>query len=228
MFVLPLALAAFALAVWSFRLERRLWTTLLAALTVGLAGYALQARPELPGAPRSAPRADATAQWASVDARKEMISARYRSGSDRMIVADAFARQGQFANSATLLRGVIEQNPADGEAWVALGNALVEHAGGALTPPALFAYRRAAEVAPQSAAPGYFLGLALIRQGRIADARQVWQASLEGAAGDGEPGALFAERAARLDALLAQAGPALPSPGPQPQAAPPSTPSSTR
>jgi len=197
--VVPLALAAFALAARAFRLGRQLWTTLLAALAVGLAG------PDLPADPRAAPPADETTQWGSVEARKEMISARYRSGSDRLLIADAMSRQGQFADAAVLLRGAIEQNARDAEAWLALGNALVEHAEGALTPAALFAYRRAAEEAPQSAAPGYFLGLALIRQGRIAQAREIWQATLASSAGDGAPAALLAERAGRLDALLAQA-----------------------
>lgn len=222
--VLPLALAAFALAVWTFRLERALWTTLLAALAFGLAGYALQAHPDLTGAPRPAAAADRQSQWATVDARREMVGDRYRSGSNRLLIADALARRGQFANAAAMLRGAVAENPADTEAWLALGNALVEHAEGVLTPAAVHAYRRADETAPGTAAPGYFLGLALIREGRILDARQVWQATLDaadpGSTPDEAPRALLAERLARLDTLLAQTGALPPSPDGAAQAAP--------
>lgn len=210
--VLLLALGAFALAAFAFRLERRLWTTLLAALVFGLAGYAMQASPQLPGAPRQAGDTGEQVQWGSVEARKEMLSAGEQSTSDRLLIGDALARRGQFANAAIMLRGALEQDPTDGEAWLALANVLVEHAEGSLTPAALYAYRQASEHTPGSAAPGYFLGLALIRQGRIPEARQAWQATLA-TAQDGAPRALLAERAGRLDALLAQAG--MPMSGPE-------------
>ena len=203
--VLPLALAAFALAVLAFRLERRLWTTLLAALVFGLAGYALQARPDLAGDPRLPPAGGGQGQWASVEARQEMVPARFRSGSNRLLTADAFSRRGQFANAAALLRGEVDANPRDSEAWLAMGNALVEHAEGALTPAALYAYRRADALAPASPAPGYFLGLALIRQGRFPEARQIWAATLEQASEPSAARALLEQRLARLDALLATA-----------------------
>lgn len=211
--VLLLALAAFAAAAYAFRLERRLWTILLATLALGLAGYATQASPGLPGAPPSVPARTAEDGWSMVEARKEMVAPARRSGSAKVLIADAYARRGQYANAASMLRSAIEDNPRDVEAWIALGNALVEHANGNLTPASLLAYRRASALAAGSPAPGYFLGLALIRQGRIPEARQVWSTTLENTApAAGEPRALLAQRAARLDALLVQAG-ALPPPG---------------
>ena len=204
--VVPLALAAFALAAFAFRLDRGLWTALLAALVFGLAGYALQANPRLPAAPHAPSADDRQNEWGSVEARKEMVAERDRSGSDLVLIADAMVRQGQFANAAAVLRGAVDRDPRDGEAWVALGNALVEHADGSLTPAAIYAYRRAAQVAPGSPAPGYFLGLALIRQGRILEARQVWAATLAESRADSPPRALLEERLARLDDLLASAG----------------------
>src|SRR3546814_4542336 len=62
--------------------------------------------------------------WAFVDARKEMVASADRSASREMIVADALARQGQFANAAAMLREAVGRNPRDAEAWLALGNAL--------------------------------------------------------------------------------------------------------
>jgi len=205
-FVLALALAAFALAAWSFGLERKLWTTLLAALAFGLAGYAFQASPDLAGAPARSVRDNAPGQQDIVAARQEMVPDRFRSGSDKVLIADALARRGQFANAAALLRAATEDRATDSEAWVALGNTLVEHAEGALTPAALYAYRRASAAAPQNPAPGYFLGLAMIREGRILEARQAWSATLAATLGNSPPRALLAERLARLDALLVQAG----------------------
>jgi cytochrome c-type biogenesis protein CcmH len=200
---IALALAAFALGALVFGVARQGWTTFAAALALGLAGYALQASPDVPGAPAAAARAPGEIDWAFVDARKEMVGESRRSSSNQIIVADALARQGQYANAAAMLRDAVSKNPNDAEAWLALGNALVEHADGALTQPALFAYRRAAELDPTGAGPGYFLGFALIRQGRIAEARNVWASTLETASQDAAGRAALEERLARLDQLIA-------------------------
>ena len=203
---IALALAAFALGAFVLGVGRQGWTTFAAALALGLAGYALQASPDTPGAPVADRQQVREVDWAFVDARKEMVAEHSRSRSERMIIADGLARQGQYANAAAMLRAIVAENPNDGEAWLALGNALVEHADGALTQPALLAYRRAAEVAPESAGPGYFLGMALIRQGRMMEARGVWQSTLETAGEDAAGRSALEERLARLDEILANQG----------------------
>ncbi len=201
-----LAGAAFAAAVLAFRVERSGWTTIAAALALGLAGYALQASPAVPAAP-AAPAVDGgAAEWALVDDRRQMFSGEDRSTSDTLIIADGFARRGQYADAAGILRSAIARNPRDAEVWLALGNALVEHAGGSLTEPALFAYRRAAELDPEGAGPGYFLGLALIRQGRLGEARALWRSTLEAVPEGSDGRDLLALRLERLEALLAQPG----------------------
>ena len=179
-----LALTAFAVAVLAFRIDRGGWTTVAAALALGLAGYALQASPDVPGSPAEPVERVGEEGWQLVDLRKEMVGSASGLGSANLIVADGYTRRGKYADAAVILRGAVADNPRDAEAWLALGNALVEHADGALTQPALLAYRRAAEVEPTSAGPGYFLGMALIRQGRLMEARGVWQATLETAAED--------------------------------------------
>lgn len=204
--VIVLALAAFALGVLAFRVSRQGWSTFGAALALGLAGYALQASPEVPGAPAVGVRATGEVDWAFVDARKEMVASANRSTSDKMIVADALARQGQYANAAAMLRAAVSENPRDGEAWLALGNALVEHSDGALTQPAVLAYRRAGELDPAGVGPGYFLGFALIRQGRLMEARGVWASTLESAAPGAAGRAGLEESLKRLDGLIANQG----------------------
>ena len=201
---IALALAAFAAGAFAFGIARQGWTTFGAALALGLAGYALQASPDTPGAPAPAASSDAETGWSFVDARKEMVGPRERSSSAKTLIADGFARRGQYANAAAMLRGAVSDNPGDAEAWLALGNALVEHSGGALTQPALLAYRRAAEIAPASAGPGYFLGLALIRQGRLDEARGVWASTIETASEDAAGRAALQDRLTRLDQLLRQ------------------------
>lgn len=203
---IALALAAFAVAAFVFRAPRSGWTTIAAALALGLAGYALQASPDIPGAPTPSTIDRGDAAWALVDERKSMIGDDARSRNDKLIVADAFARRGQYADAAGILRVAVADNPRDAEAWLALGNALVEHTGGALTQPALLAYRRAAELDARGIGPGYFLGLALIRQGQLGQAAELWRATLESAAPDAAGREVLALRLERLDALLAQPG----------------------
>jgi len=201
-----LSFAAFVVAVATFRVERRGWTTIAAALALGLAGYAMQASPGLPGAPAAPAAQSGEAGWALVDERREMFAFGDRSTSDKLIIADGFARRGQFADSAVILRGALADNPRDAEAWLALGNALVEHAGGALTEPALLAYRRAADLDPQGTGTGYFLGLALIRQGRIGEPCALWKATIDAAPAGTAGREVLALRLNRLDTLLSQPG----------------------
>lgn len=202
--VLALAAAAFALAAFVFRLPRALWSALGAALMVGLAGYAWQAHAGQAGAPAPAPRPDAQLGSALVEARQAMIKDAVRSRNRQLVTADAYARHGQYATAVAMLNGAVADNPRDSEAWLALGNALVEHADGALTPPALLAYRRAQAADPSAAGPGYFLGLALIRQGRIAEASQIWRETLAAAAPDAAGRPQLQALLARLDSALAQ------------------------
>jgi cytochrome c-type biogenesis protein CcmH len=211
-----LALAAFALAAWLFRAPRQGWTTLAAALALGLAGYALQASPGLRGAPAQPARPDQQLGSALVEARKAMIADDSRSRSDKLITADAFARNGQYDDAVTFLRIAVAENPRDAEAWLALANALVEHADGALTPPALLAYRRAEAADPDSAGPGYFIGLAMLRQGRVEEARDVWRRTLEGAAPEAPGREQLAMLLGRLESAIAAATPSAAAPSDAP------------
>ena len=66
-FAIGLALACFAAVVFAFRTPRTLWTSVLAALALGLAGFAFQASPGLPSAPATPPAGGPDgAGWAMV------------------------------------------------------------------------------------------------------------------------------------------------------------------
>lgn len=202
--IILLAAATFALAVLALRLPRTGWALFGAALLFGLAGYALQGSPGQAGAPKGPTSEAADAGVALVDARRELFGP--APPSRFVTLADGFARRGQFADAAGILRGSLEQNPDDAEAWLALANALVENAEGQLTPAAVYAFNRAERVDPANPGPGFFLGVALINSGRPVEARQLWADMLERAPAESPWREGLEERLARLDVLIAQMG----------------------
>ncbi|AKQ42084.1 hypothetical protein CP97_08720 [Aurantiacibacter atlanticus] len=197
-----LAIIAFAIAAFAFRLPRALWTSLAAALLFGLAGYAFQASPQVPSAPKSASLARDRADFDIPSLRREFVAEHERSRSSLLFQADAMMRRGRFVEASQFLAGITHENPADFEAWLALGNALAEHADGALTEPALYAYRQAAMLSPGHPGPGYFIGVSYIRQGQYVRTRDIWAQTLEAAPLDTAGRGALAERLARLDAML--------------------------
>ncbi|MDE1466460.1 tetratricopeptide repeat protein [Aurantiacibacter sp. D1-12] len=201
-----LALIAFGIAVLLFRIEKALWTSLGAALTFGLVGYAVQASPDLPSAPKAMGAANTENTFDIVAARREFIADDERSRADALLTADAYAQRGRYIDAATILAGITSANSEDFEAWIAQGNALAEHADGTLTAPALYAYRQASIVKPDHLAPNYFLGVALVRQGRLMEARQIWREALDSAPEGAVGRAGLEERLSRLDTMLGAMG----------------------
>lgn len=200
------ALIAFAVAVFAFRLDRGLWTSLGAALAFGMAGYAWQASPDLPAAPASGENASGQEDIDIVAQRREFIGDSERSRADMLFTADAMAQNGRQIEASQMLSGITNQNPRDFEAWLALGNVLVDHADGSLTAPALYAYRQAATLRPAHPAPGYFLGVSLIRQGRFMEARGIWAEALANAPEDAAGREGLTERLSRLEGMLGAMG----------------------
>ena len=203
-FVPVILLAAAALAVLALRLPRAGWPLFGAALLFGLAGYALQGTPGEAGAPKEPAIKRTEAGVALVEARRELFGP--VPPSRFVTVADGFARRGQYADAAGILRGSLEQDPRDAEAWLALGNALVENAEGQLTPAAIYAFNQAERIDPASPGPGFFLGVALIRSGRPLEARKLWADMIGRAPQDAPWRAALQERLARLDSVIARIG----------------------
>ncbi|MFA6218239.1 MAG: tetratricopeptide repeat protein [Erythrobacter sp.] len=200
--ILALAALTFVGAVFLLKLPRPVWMLFAAGLLFGLAGYAMQGSPGLPAA-AAVGTVDQSAQTGEllVQARREFYP-EGQSPSRFVVTADAFARRGQFDQAASFLRNAVLENPNDGEAWLALGNALVEHAEGQLTAAALYAYSRAEQVQPGSPAPTYFVGLAFLRAGQPGQTRAVWAELLAKAPEDAPWRPALAERLARLEALM--------------------------
>ena len=199
-----LALAAFAFAVLALRLPRYGFTLFGAVLVFGLAGYAWQGAPGQPASP-AAPAADTSNEGAAMVEGRAALFDRSRPPPAYLLTSDAFARRGQFADAAALLRGGLESNPRDQESWLALGMALVGHADGFVTPAALQAFSRAKAIAPDHPGAEYFLGFAYLQSGEVRAARNVWA----GLVANSPPDAPWREgleaEIARLDDMIARA-----------------------
>lgn len=199
-----LALAAFGVAAFVLTLPRRGWEALGAALLLGIAGYALQGAPDQPGAPKAP--AEAQRSGEALVAARQALAETAMPGSAMMIVAEGMLRNGQYGTAAGVLRGAVQRNPDDGEAWLTLANALVGHAEGNLSPAALLAYREAARAAPDHPGPPFFLGLAMVQNGRLTEARALWRDVLARSPADAPWRADLAERLATLDRFIAEQG----------------------
>lgn len=216
--ILLLAAVLFAVMVFVLKLPRNGWEWVGAAMLLGLSGYALQGSPSQPGAPKPPVETSKTADEALIAERQKMGGS-FTSGQEWLVVADGLSRQGQYGAAAQVLRGAVQKNPNDADLWVALGNALVGHGDGFISPAAQFAFQRAANISPQHPGPPFFMGLALAQSGRLAEARTIWAELLARAPKDASYRADLEARLARLDAMIAaQGGAPVPAPSASPAA----------
>lgn len=203
--LIAIGLAAGVLAglVLVGRMARKGWEITAAALLLGLAGYAWQGNPGLPGAPRAAKDATAAAPFdEELAQRRRGMAERYGPAGQWLVLSDGLGRQGKTKEAANVLLSGLRQTPDDPNLWLGLGNALMAHGGGVLSPSADYAFRRAVAIAPDAPAPRYFYGLALVRAGDYKQARGQW-ATLADGAPEGPVKAQLRDAVARIDAMLA-------------------------
>ena len=198
-----LALASFLCMAFVLRIPRKGWEATGAALILGLAGYGLQGSPAEPVAPHSPAEQnrDPDAEDA-VDARRKLGDGAMPS--DKLLfTADAFARHGQFADASETLRLALRKDPNNGDAWLAMANAPVQHAEGNLSPAAIYAFGRANQAAPDHPGPAFFLGLALAQSGRLNEGRTMWAELLARTPQEAPWHDDLVARLAELDAFIA-------------------------
>lgn len=174
-----------------------------AALLLGLAGYAWQGNPGLAGAPRLPERKQIGNFDEKLAEQRRGLADRYGPAAQWLMLSDGLGRQGKTRESANVLLSGLRQRPGDANLWLGLGNALVAHGGGFLSPGADFAYRRALALDPDGPAPRYFYGLALARNGRLQAARDLWASLIANAPADSEIRAQLEASIVGIDALLA-------------------------
>src|SRR5438445_4035704 len=172
--LLLLAVASLGL-LWGLGVRGGLLTAAAAALFLGASGYALQGRPDLPGAPAAA--GEGHDIFPLTDARHAFYG-HFTPAESWLRISEALARDGKSEDAVGVLQNAVRRYPGDPQLWIGLGNALVDHARG-LTPPAELAYRRAAELSPGYPGPPFFYGLALARSGDRQGALLLWQQILK-------------------------------------------------
>ena len=171
-----------------------------AALMLGATGYALQGSPRLIGHPVAADSGPVADEAVTIDLRDRMLG-RYSGDGAYLVAADAMSRSGDRGAAVQVILGGISRIPESVLLWTGLGNALVVHDAGQVSPPALFAYQQAARLSPRHPAPPFFLGEAYVRAGQFAEARRYWARALALT----PPGASYREEIALRLALLDRA-----------------------
>ncbi|VAV89558.1 tetratricopeptide TPR_4 [hydrothermal vent metagenome] len=176
-------LAAFVLLIlggllWLGKLPRLTYELTVAALLLGVAGYAWQGKPGMAGVSVQPIEQANSFDSSNIKSRDEMVE-RFGSAREWLIFSDSLNRSGKHGAAANYLRNGVKEHPDDPDLWVGLGNALVVHADGIITPAAQFAFQRAADISPEHPGPPFFLGLAFAQSGKTDRARAIWTELLE-------------------------------------------------
>ena len=185
--VIMLGLAvATAAALWRFvGKDQAALQFLGAALLLALAGYAWQGRPQLEGRPKPPPARGQVAESEFATMREDMLG-RFDRAAAWLTLAEAYQRRGDTQSGAQIVQSALRQNPDDADLWVGLGNALVVHADGMMSPAAQLAFQRASRIAPEHPGPRFFYGLALAQGGNYDEAERIWRQLLAEAPADAE------------------------------------------
>jgi cytochrome c-type biogenesis protein CcmH/NrfG len=144
-----------------------------AALLLGVAGYAWQGHPGQGGSARAAGSTLAPFDESLAEQRRAM-GERFGPSGKWLVLSDGLGRQGNTKDAANILVSAVRGDPKDPTLWIGLGNAMVAHGDGIVSPAADYAYRRAIALDPQGPAARWFFGLALARSGQLEPARAVW------------------------------------------------------
>ena len=203
------AFCLMALLIAVGRIPRMSWELTAAAVLLGLAGYAWQGSPGLPGQPKMASASTDRGKFdEQLAERRRGMAERYGKAGQWLMLSDGLGRQGKTKEAANVLLAGLKQTPDDPNLWLGLGNALIAHAGGVVSPSADFAYRRAMTLDPDAPAPPYFYGLALVRAGQLQAAKELWAPLAARAPEGSEIKAELELSIARIDAMLAAGTPA--------------------
>jgi len=178
--ILLLVLALAVAALWLMRVRGPMLQACGAALLLGAAGYALQGRPGLPGAPADT---ELEHQFVPLSQARHAFFGNFSADESWLTLAEGLERNGNTEDAVGILQNAVGRYPQDPELWIGLGNALVDHARG-LTPPAEFAFKRAAALSPGHPAAPFFYGLALARSGDTQGAVTLWKRILARAPAD--------------------------------------------
>ena len=179
MLVLALLVAA---GLWRWmRGDMGLVQFLAAALLVALAGYAWQGRPTMAGAPKAPPAPTRQLPDSAFAEMRPDLMGQFNNAAHWLSLAESYQRTGNTKEGVEIIQNALRRTPNNADLWVGLGNALVQHGGGLMTPAAELAFDRALQIAPDHPGPRFFYGIALAQGGRFDEAEQVWHQLLASA-----------------------------------------------
>ncbi len=205
--------AAVFAALWLLGVPRALWSFVGAALMLGAAGYAWQARPDLAGAPVEAAKKAQPDEPVLRELRGALFG-RFSYLDSYFFASDALVRSGDADKAARLMIGAVRSSPRDAGLWTWAGMMLAEADGQTISPAAGVAFRRAIVLAPEHPGPRFFYGVALVRAQQFAAARPYWEHALRLTPKDASYREDMVTRLALLDRFLAlQAAEAAPAAG---------------
>jgi len=169
--------------IWLGKLPRAAYELTGAALLLGIAGYAWQGQPGMAGVSVQPTEKANSFDDSSIKSRND-LGERFGSAQEWLVFSDSLNRSGKHGAAANYLRNGVKEHPEDPDLWVGLGNALVVHADGVITPAAQFAFQKAADISPEHPGPPFFMGLAFAQSGKIDQARAIWSELLKRAPED--------------------------------------------
>lgn len=179
------------------------WEAVVAALLVGLAGYAWQGRPALDGSPRSEDKRASAALDEQLISVRNNLGNKFSPGARWLTLSDGLARQGESQDAVNILVSAVRAYPKDADLWAGLGTALVMHSGGALSPAAEYAYQQALTIQPGARSALFFYGLSLAQSGQPGPARAMWVELMTGLPPQSPFRAEMERNIATLDAMVA-------------------------
>lgn len=170
-----IAIAALAALIgaglWKLKMP---WAPLLLAFATGLSGYVLTSDPAVESV-KAPPRAIDASAAPELEAARQRLLANNGDVGSWLAFADILIRQGRSEAAIDGLRLATRTMPDSPDLWVGLGNALVRHADGLITPSARLAFGRASAIDPNHPGPPYFLALAWLQAGEPDEALKVMQ-----------------------------------------------------
>jgi cytochrome c-type biogenesis protein CcmH/NrfG len=173
----PLFITLALAALWRFgKLPIVVLQVSAAALLIAAMGYAWQGSPNLGSAPAAA--LSAIDKIDTSQAQSHPLKPAFTREDMALNTAAALLRAHNTTGAVFLLQDELRGAPHSASLWVALGQALIAHNGGLISPAAEFAFDRAKRIAPQNPGPDFFRGLAAAQAGRLDEANAAWQALL--------------------------------------------------
>lgn len=196
------ALALIALVAWR-RLPAALYLPLAAALSLGLAGYAWQGRPALPGAPVLKTEMKQTS-GERIDKPLMGMVRRLDAATNWLMLSDSLARRGDSEGAAQVLAKAVKTYPQSADLWVGYGAALLAHADGSATRASDLVFAEARVRDPAHPGPDFYQGIAAVRAGDLDEAERLWSRAYDRSRGDAEWRQDLAARLALVRVLIAQ------------------------